>query len=361
MFSKSFLKNIAANVYPNIKSWWKIGYTPTLNSTESDIWSYAGLYGNSGLFPAAAVQMEIKEIAGGENTNDIGTIIRGSRSVPITSDAGGSTTTLLDADIDFGADGGTAVVAGDILLLDPSGTVSPNIPEWGYITTVATHQLTCSKGFSLGGTGTTRKYLVISSAKTGALVMKIDYLTNTYLEKTLLIPTNGTTAVLTLNDAGAALSDLYRINSFRMVAAGSTAKTAESWLLQTVGGGAGTIWSYITKGYTRARNTIYTVPANKTLYITEWNVGWAVPNANKIQSARLFLRANFEPSTLFNTGNIFYPYFEQIISNEETSIEYEIETLFPQKTDIKVSGIGFTAGAPGTGAAASVIRGFIVS
>lgn len=361
MFSKSFLKNIALGLYPNIKSWSKIGYTPTVNSTESDIWSKAGLYGNSGLFPAAAVQMEITEIAGGENTNDIGTIIRGSRSVPITSDAGGSTTTLLDADVDFGAGGGTAVVAGDILLLDPSGTVSPNIPEWGYITTAAAHTLTCARGFSSGGTGATRKYLVISSALTGALVMKVDYLTNTYLERTLLIPTNGTTPVLTLNDAGAALSDLYRINSFRVIATGSTAKTAESWQIQTVGGGAGTIWSYIAKGYTRGRNAMYTVPANKTLYLTEWNVGWAVPNANKIQSARLFIRANFESATLFNTGNVFYPYFEQIISNDETNIDYEIETLFPQKTDMKVSGISFTAGAPGTGAAASVLRGFLVS
>ena len=353
MFDRTFCDNIALGAYTNIKSWLKIGYNSALTTVESEIWSKTGLYGASGMFPAGAVQMEI---IGSENTNDIGTIIRGSRSTPITSDAGGSTTTLLDADIDFGA-GGTVVAEGDLLVLDPAGTVSPNIPEWGFITTVATHQLTCSKGFSLGGTGTTRKYIVIDvSAHTGALAMKVDYLTIDYLERTLILPTNGTGAVTTLNAAGTALSDLYRINSFRVIATGTTNKPSGAWQIQTVSGG--TIWSFITAGFTRARNTIYTVPANKTLYITEWNMGWSTPNDTNVQSARFYTRANVEPTTMFNTGNIFYPYTEQIISNAETIIHFPIPNRLPQKTDLKVSGVAFTGGS---GAATSVLRGYLVS
>lgn len=351
---RNFYENIALGSYSNIVPWSKIGYTPTLTNVESDLWSKAGLYGASGLFPAAAVQMEI---IGSENTNDIGTIIRGSRSTPITSDAGGSITTLLDADVDFGAGGGTAVDIGDLLILDPAGTVSPNLPEWGYITAVATHQLTCANGFSSGGTGTTRKYIVIdASAHIGALAMKVDYLTNTYVQRTLILPTNGTGAVTTLNDAGTALSDLFRINSFRMIAAGTGNKPSGYWQLQTVSGG--TLWSYISLGFTRARNTMYTVPANKTLYVTSWNVGWSTPNDPKVQTARFYTRANVEPSTMFNTGNIFYPYTETIISNAQESIIFPIPTKLPQKTDIKVSGIAFSIGS---GAAASVLRGFLVS
>ena len=353
MLDRTFDDNIALGSYTNIRSWLQIGYNATLADVESDIWSKTGLYGASGLFPAAAVQMEI---IGSENTNDIGTIIRGSRSTPITSDAGGSTTTLLDADVDFGA-GGTVVEIGDLLVLDPAGTVSPNIPEWGYVTTVATHQLTCSKGFSLGGTGSTRKYIVIDvNAHTGALAVKIDYLTSAYLERTLILPTNGTGAITTLNDAGTALSDLYRINSMVMIASGTLNKPSGSWQIQTVGGG--TIWSFITLGYNRARNAVYTVPANKTLYLTEWNMGWSTPNEDKVQSARFYVRANVEPTSLFNTGNIFYPYIEQIVTNAETVIHFPIPTKLPQKTDLRVLGQAFT---PGTGAAATVLRGFLVS
>lgn len=350
---RNFYENIAMRGYANIVPWSKVGYTPSLTTAESDIWSKGGLYGNSGLFPAAAVQMEV---VGSENTNDIGTIIRGSRTTPITSDAGGSATTLLDADVDFTVGGGTAVDVGDILVLDPSGTVSPNIPEWGYVTTVATHTLTCTGGFSSGGTGTTRKYFVIdASAHIGALALKIDYLDNAFTPYTLIMPTNGTTAVTTLNAAGTALSNLYRINSFRMIGAGTNYRPSGNWQIQTVSGG--TIWSYITAGYTRSRNTVYTVPVGKTLYLNEWNVGWSTPNDIKVQTARLYTRANVESSTMFNTGNIFYPYTETIITNSQETIEFSIPTRFPEKTDIKVSGIAFTAGA---GAAASILRGFLV-
>jgi hypothetical protein len=344
----SFYNNITLGRYSNIVPWSKIGYSPTVNTTESDVWSKAGLYGNSGLFPATAVQMEI---VGSENTNDIGTIIKGSRTTPVTSDAGGSTTTLYDADGAFTS--ATAVAAGDCLILDPSGTT----PEWGYVTSVTADTLTCEGGFSSGGVGTTRKYLVIDySAHTGAQVLKVDYLDSTYAQKTIILPTNGTTAVTTLNDAGTALSDLFRIQSFRMIAAGSGKKCSGNWQIQTVSGG--TVWSYITLGFTRARNTVYTVPANKTLYIVQWNVGWSSPNDTKVQTARFYTRANVEPATMFNTGNVFFPYTEVCISNQQTEITFPITTKLPQKSDMKVSALALTGGS---GPATSVLRGFLVS
>ena len=348
MFNRSFLENVALGAYTNIVPFVKYGYNPTLAAVESDIWGLTGLYGVGGLFPQAAVQMEI---VGSENTNDIGTIIKGSRSTPITSDAGGSLTTLLDADVDFGA--ATAVEVGDYLILDPSGPVA----EWGVVTTVAAHTLTCSAGFSVGGTGTTRVYFVIdANAHTGAEAFRIEYLDNTFVSKSLILPANGTTAVTTLNSAGAALTDLYRINTFRMIASGSLYKTSGYWEIRTVS--AGTIWDYITLGNTRARAGVYTVPANKTLYINNIYVGWASPNDNKIQSARFIVRINAEPSLLFNTGNIFYPIIEPIITNSTDDIEYKAPLKVPQKTDLRTMGVAYTGGS---GPATSAIRGFIVS
>lgn len=343
-----FLNKIARGDFSNMTPWTKVGYTPTLDTTESNIWSKAGLFGNNGLFPSAAVQMEI---IGSENTNDIGTIIKGSRTTPVTSDAGGSTTTLVDSDGGFTT--ATAVDVGDILLLDPSGTT----PEWGYVTAVSSTQLTCAGGFSSGGTGTSRKYIVVdASAHTGALVMRVEYLDSSYVKKSLLIPTNGTTAVTTLNDAGTALADLFRVNSFRMIGAGSGNKPSGNWQIQTVSGG--TVWSYILAGFTRARNSSYTVPANQTLYVVMWNIGWATPNDTKVQTARIYTRANREPETKFLTGNIFYPYTEMIISNSQVAVQFPIPTSLPQKTDIKVCGVAFTSGS---GPATSVLRGYLVS
>ena len=346
-----FFQDIAQSDIPFVKSWSKIGYSPTVNSTESDIWSLAGTYGNGGLFPAAAVQMEI---VGSENTNDIGTIIKGNRATPVTSDAGGSTTTLVDANGGFLS--ATAVAIGDILICDPSGITSPNIPEWGIVTGVSDTELTFAGGLSKGGTGTTRKYLVLdTSAHSGALAFKIDYLTASYNEATLIIPANGTTAVATLADDGSALTNLFRINSFRMIAAGSGNKPTGDWRIRTVS--AGTTWSYITAGFTRARNHMYTVPAGHTLYVTQWNAGWSSPGDAKTTTARLFTRANVEPTTMFNTGNIFYPYTELIITNQQTEVTFPIPTRLPAKTDIKVSGLAVN---PGTGPCTSVLRGYLV-
>lgn len=338
MFNKSFQDNIATGAYTNIQPWLKIGYNAALALNVEDIWPLSSIYGNSGLFLAAPTQMEI---IGSENVVDIGTIIRGSRSVPVTSDAGGSTTTLVHSTGDFTNASPVVVAIGDILLLDPAGTVAPNIPEWGYITGVANTTLTCSGGFSSGGTGTSRKYLVIDqSTHAGALVLKVDYLTSSYLERSLLIPTNGTTAVLTLNDAGAALEDLYRINSFRVVATGTNYIPTGYWQIQTKTGG--TVWSYIALGQNRARNNCYTVPAGKTLYINKWDIGFGKSDETKFMCIRAMLKMNMEPSTTFNTGNIWYPFEEKVISNQQIYNPVKIDIKIPAKIDIRIQAQGYT-------------------
>lgn len=296
--------------------WTKIGYTPTMNATESDLWSAAGVYA----FPAAAQQMEVVS----SNAGDASTAIKAGTST------GGSTTSLIDTGANFTA--ATAVVAGDCVLLDKSGAS----PEWGYVTAVAATVLTVAGGFSAGGSGSGRAYSVVDkSAQTGAQAVKVEYLDGSYQTKAELVILNGTTPVDTVN------TDLFRINSFRVIATGTNNKPLGNLSLRNT---AGTVtYSYITLGFTRARNSAYTVPAGKTLYVTEFTMGYGYAT-NQTHYCRLYTRANVEASTGFNTGSIFYPYTEVICANTSQLVRLDCPTKLPAKTDIKISGVASFAG-----------------
>jgi len=329
--SRTFLENVALDVYPNIKKWSKIGYTPTMNNVESDVWSGAGVY----VFPTANQAMNL---VSGDNTNDIGnSIFSGTAS-------GGSTTTLVDVTKNFNA--GTPVAAGDCIILEKSGTT----PEWGYVTEVTNNTtLTCARGFSSGGDANGRAYAVLDySATTGVHATKIEYLDDTYTKYEEIVIMNGTTPVTTVN------TNLYRINSWRVIACGSNNKPIAALTIKNT---ANTItYNNITAAYTRARNSCYTVAANKSLYVVQFMFSYGYSLANKVEWARLYTRANIEPSTGFLTGNIFYPYTEILLEGGSSFVPLQMYTKLPQKTDIKVSGYSSTSTA---GPATVVLRGFL--
>ena len=251
-------------------------------------------------------------------------------------------TTLVDSGANF--TGATAVAVGDCVILDKSGAV----PEWGYVSAVVSAtELTIAGGFSSGGSGSGRAYAIVDkSAYTGAHAAKIEYLTGTLAEKSEIVILNGTTAVDTVN------TDFYRVNSFRIIAAGSGAKLVGNLTLRA--DGAGTVYSYISAGFTRARNIMYTVPASKTLYVIQWSASYSITGNPNKEYGRLYTRANIEPSTKFNTGAIFYPYTEIAMQNNTVAITYELPTRLPAGTDIKVSGLATVSGVVST-----VLRGWL--
>jgi hypothetical protein len=284
------------------------------------------------------------EILSSDNTQDIGTVIKGDATGnTVQSDAGGSTTTLLDADVDLTA--ATAVAAGDCIILDPHGTT----PEYGFVTTVAAHTLTISNGFSSGGTGTSRYYAVIDkSAHTGAQIVGFDYLDGSHAEKKELVVLNGTTVVPTVN------TNIYRINSFRVLFAGSTEKSIGNLSIRATADTP--VYSYILAGFTRARNIAYTVPTGKTLYVTSYVAGFGVSAASaKNVYARIFTKANIDPTTKFNTGSLFYPFSEVMMQNTTVVIPLEIPTKLPSKTDIRIGCISYVD----AGACNVILRGWI--
>lgn len=329
---------IAQGAYSNIAKWSKIGFTPTMTTAQSDIWSKAGAY----VFCTTAGKWEVL-------SDDAGDFDNGTALHTATCDAGGTKTTLIDDSEDF-----SDVEVDDCVILDKSGTT----PEWGYVTTVATHTLTLSGGFSSGGScETARAYIVLDKDDAddyGAQAVKIEYLTNTYAEKSEIVILDGNTAVDTVNE------DLYRVNSFRVIAVGRAAGTNGAAIgnLTLRADGAGTVYSYITKAFTRARNIMYTVPDGKTLWVSQVNVGYAWVDAAKAQNqyCRIWTRANREPSTGLLTKDLFYPYSGVLCAPGEVTVKLEEPTKLPGKTDIRVSGI-----ATAVGVANVALRGYLTT
>lgn len=350
---RDYLVAIAEGEEALHSAWSKIGYNSAIGTTEEDLWSAGGVYGskaaNLGRFPAAASTLNV---ASGSNS-DTAVAIRGTLpSTPLTCDVGGSATRLVDAGENFNA--ATAVAVGDILIVDPYETATA--PEWAIITGIDAggDYIDFAGGLSSGGSCVTaRKYFILDTSETiGAMAVKIDYLDATYAAYTEIVILVGTGAVLTKGV-------ILRVNSFRVIAVGTKAGTTGNSIgaISIVDDSDATlIWSYITAGFTRARNNMYTVPLGKTLYINEWNLGAARPNDTKVQTIRVMLRANREPSTAFLTANLFYSYIEALISNNMVSIPFPIPTKFLAKTDIKVSATGIT---DFSGPVTSALRGWL--
>lgn len=330
-----YLYDISEGNVPGHTMWTKIGYNPAITTSEEDLWGAGGSY----VFPPSATIMEVLSSTATAD-EDVGTILFNA-----TCDTGGTTTTMLDAGVDFTA---TAAI-GDVIIIDKAGAV----PEWGILSAVANGSVTFENGLSMGGSCVTaRTYQILDvSASKGAMAVKVDYLDSTYAEKTEIIILNAATAV-------DSIGSMLRINSFRVIAVGTkaTATNAAIGNLTIRADAAGATYSYILAGYTRARNSAYTVPLGKTLYVTSWNIGAATNNDTKVQTIRMYTRANIEPSTRFNTGKLFYGYTETLISNGQEEITFNLPTKLPAKTDLKVSAIGLTGFS---GPATSVLRGWI--
>ena len=177
---------------------------------------------------------------------------------------------------------------------------------------------------------------------TGCLGVTIYYLDGSYTEHSEVVILTGTTPVLTTHN------NIYRINSFRCSNVGTDGVPAGNITLR--GAGGGTVYSYILAGYTGARNIVYTVPDDMTLYIT--SVMYSCADATK--GVRFINQANYDdvPGV---PRSFFLPYGEVTLYNTAIYRPLELPTVFPEHTDIKVSVISTQAGAM----ADVVLRGWL--
>jgi len=350
-FGGNYPLAVAKGKVTRAKPFVKFGYNAAVGTTEEDVWSAGAGY----VFPTAAAQWRV---AAG-NAGDAGTVIFGNAEgadQTIKCDASGSTTTLVDASVDFTAS--TSVAVGDIVLLDPKGAV----PEFGYITDItnaATGTLVIGGGFSEGGScATARAYTIVdksSGTGTGGQVLEIYYLTSAFVEKKILVCLNGATAVDFKDSTGSALTDTYRLNGARVVAVGSGGVPVAAIQIQ-LQASPNTVYGNITAGYNFMRSAVYTVSKDKALFLKSITCGASTPNDTKVQTARMYLRATCEEYSAFRTPGIFYPFSEALISNGIASIHYDVPMSFYEGVDIKVSGIGLTGFS---GPLDCVVRGWL--
>ena len=334
----NYLEKIAFGEIAGVTPWSKLGFNASLTTVEEDIWSAGGLY----VFPTAATAMEV--VSSSATDNDAGTLIHDGGATGV----GGGLTSISVAGENFS----TTTAVGDLVILDKAGTT----PEWGYITAVTSDTvLTCSGGFSSGGTGASRTtyHVVDVSAKTGIHAVRIEYLDTSWASKSEIVILDGNAAVDLVGSP-------YRINTFRAISVGTSAGAVGNITLQA--NGAGTTYSYITALYTRGRNCVYTVPAGKKLYVASWHAGFATTDKSA-ECARIRIKANVRDSTDFVMGGVlgiglgtFWVHAEAIASNGSVDVDFPVYESFPARTDIKVS-----ATATGPGAVTSMMRGFLVT
>lgn len=168
---------------------------------------------------------------------------------------------------------------------------------------------------------------------TGALTVTISYLDANYAEQSEVVTLTGTTPADTV------ATNILRVNAFRVTTAGSGGKPVGNISLRNTAGSV--TYSYITAGFTRARNSNYCIPAGKTLYITGGSLGYGYA-VNQTHYARLYLRAN-QNNGVKVTG-IYYPHLETIAQNGSNPIILSFPLKFVEQVDIFIGGIATAAG-----------------
>jgi hypothetical protein len=188
-----------------------------------------------------------------------------------------------------------------------------------------------------------------SSAGTGIRSVTIDYLDGSYAQHSENVTLNGLTVVNTV------ATNIFRVNSMRANTVGNTYAAVGDIQIQNLAGTPA--YRYITATYTRSRGTIYTVPAGKTLYISDWWSG--ISGLTGTNQIRLTIRGTYNEVTgqQLTAGLFFLPQAEILCATGSIDRVFDIPIKFPATTDIKVSGI--TDGSHA--AVESTLRGWLES
>ena len=173
-----------------------------------------------------------------------------------------------------------------------------------------------------------------SATGLGCRQVYVKYLTEAYVETSEVVTLGGGTSV------NLAYSKAIRVNALRAYSVGTTGTAVG---VVSIGSGA-TAYSLIAPGYTRARNICYTVPIGKTLYVT--SIAFASGSGSKAAVVRFTDRATYDPASNRNLGpNFFMSFSETILQDNAYNKTLEVPTVFPEKTDLKVSVLADQAGA----------------
>jgi hypothetical protein len=183
-------------------------------------------------------------------------------------------------------------------------------------------------------------------AGTGVRTIHIHYLDNNYVANTMDINMNGVTPVLTIP------TNILRINAMHATSVGSNGDAVGNISLQAVGGAV--TYAYLNAGHARARHPVYTVPAGKTAFLTQWSVTEASAAAAIVE---VEIEASCHDGVLFPGVLI-----AQAVACGQYLIEdtiWQIPIRCPATTDISVNAI--SGGATDNATVTSNISGWLES
>lgn len=177
----------------------------------------------------------------------------------------------------------------------------------------------------------------------GVKSVQITYLDNTYAEKTEIVALTGTVAAATV------ATNILRINNFRAYTVGTGKKAAGNIDIRETDDSP--IYGRIPLGFTRARNSAYTVPLGKTLYIT--SARFSAIGAAVGKDVIFTARCTYDDKRL-TVLDFFMPFIEIGVMDGGIQLDFEIPIKLPATVDIYVSG---TAGNDNT-FCTSALRGW---
>ena len=169
---------------------------------------------------------------------------------------------------------------------------------------------------------------------TGARTIEIQGLDSNYNTVTEIISTNGTSS------GPASTNEFLRIYRALVKTAGSTS-TNEGHI--DINAGSTTVISIGTKGtgvnkegFGQSQTSVYTIPAGKTGYITQWSVGSSVYNSG-VQAFLMLSEPNDGP--IMRTKDIMF-------LNNFSIKDYKVPLQALEKTDIEVRAYDTATGVP---------------
>lgn len=183
-----------------------------------------------------------------------------------------------------------------------------------------------------------------AAAGTGARTVKIYYLDSSFVEKTEIVTLNGVTPVATT------ATDIYRINYFRVQTTGTGLANAGDIDIRHLSDTP--IYSRIATGINRAFNCVYTVPADKCLYI--YNLLFSSGSNVANRPIRFITKANYDNLSQ-TVVTFFIPYTNVVLTDNSVDVPIEIPTKFCEGVDIKVNAIS----PDGASYGAVTIRGWL--
>ena len=168
---------------------------------------------------------------------------------------------------------------------------------------------------------------------TGVLTMHLHYLDTNYVEQLEIITLTGTIPKLTV------ATNIYRVNSWHANTTGTGKKAAGNIDIRNLD--HTTVYSRCNAGFTRSRNSCYTVPAGKTLYISDLTFAAGYSTSGK--TVRMTLHATITPYELLaSTNGLFFPIFEAMLMDNILSKSIAMVRKVVEKSDLKVSVVGET-------------------